>query len=422
MLAAFEGLFAESEQLAMRQTPCRIALFFCFTFSLAVLSNLGWAQTHTITVLHSFTGGGDGEYPTAGLTMDRAGNFYGTTMNGGASNLGVAFRLSPVGSGWVLTPLYSFQGPPNDGENPSSGVVFGPDGALYGTTRSGGQHGEGTVYRLRPSPVACHSVICPWEETVLWSFGGSDLDGANPGFGNLVFDQAGNIYGTTTFGGFGTFGVVYELTPSNGVWTESILFYFDQETGYLPYSGVIFDSSGNLYGTTSGHNAGRDAGVVYELSPSGSGWTENILSDVDLGAATCGGVVMDGQGNLFGASGCQSTGYPGGVFELTPSNGGWTFNVLHTFSGGPYGPYDGPTLDAAGNVYGTSSATGLYDAGEVYKLTPSNGGWTYNSVSFDGSNGSDPLGSVILDAAGNIYGTTRSGGANGYGTIWMITP
>jgi len=409
----------------MRQIPRRIALFFCFTFSLAVLSNIARAQT--LTVLHSFTGGNDGKYPTAGLTMDRAGNFYGTTPYGGASDVGVVFRLSPAGSGWVLTPLYSFQGPPNDGEIPYSGVVFGPDGSLYGTTEDGGQYGRGTVYRLRPSPAVCHSVVCPWEETVLHSFGSGD-DGEFPGYGNLVFDQAGNIYGTTEDGGSGTLGVVFELTPSNGSWTESVLHSFVEEKGYYPFSGLIFDSSGNLYGTTSAGGT-DDTGVVYELSPSGSGWTENVLASNEFkNADTCSGVVMDGQGNLFGTAGCFSGG--GGVFELTPSNGSWTFNVLYTFSASSTGPRDSPTLDAAGNVYGTSSGTGLFNEGEVFKLTPSNGGWTYTSVSFNGSNGSDPMGSVILDAAGNIYGTAYYGGngpcnvegITGCGVVWEITP
>jgi uncharacterized repeat protein (TIGR03803 family) len=401
----------------MSQTTRRIARFFCFTLCLAVLANIAEAQT--LTVLYNFTGGNGGEGPFSGLTMDRAGNLYGTA-EGGANGEGVVFRLSRAGSGWILTPLYSFD---DSAPFPSSGVVFGPDGALYGTTFGGGQYGHGSVYRLRPSPTACHSVICPWEKTTLYTFTGGD-DGAYPGPGNLIFDQAGNIYGTTELGGFGGSGVVYELTPSNGGWTESVLWYFYQEVGTIPYGGLIFDSSGNLYGTTSsGGTLGNDAGVVYQLSPSSSGWTENILSYIEFREnATFSGVVMDGQGNLFGTSGCSGFSMPpGGVFELTPSNGSWTFNVLHAFSNGE-GPCDSPTLDAAGNVYGTSSGTGFYNDGEVFKLTPSNGGWTYTSVSFDGSNGGNPRGSVILDAAGNIYGTASEGGANGHGTIWMIAP
>jgi len=402
----------------MCRITCRIAVFFCFAFCLAVLSNVAQAQTHTITVLHNFTGGTDGAFPDSGLTVDRAGNFYGTANRGGASDLGVVFRLSHAGSGWVLTTLYSFKNDDLDGANPSSGVVFGPDGSLYGTTYFGGQYRQGTVYRLQPSPTACHSVICSWEETVIHSFGAGD-DGAYPGYGNLLFDQAGNLYGTTQEGGFGEGGVIFELTPSNGGWTESVLWSFLQESGFDPVSGLIFDSSGNLYGTTELGDGGP--GVVYQLSPSGSGWNYNVLAPIRFTEAiTCGGVVMDGQGNFFGTSGCGAA--AGGIFEVSPSGGGWTFNVLHSFSGDVTGPFDTPTLDAAGNVYGTSNGTGLFDIGEVFKLTPSNGGWTYTSVSFDGSNGQRPVGSVILDAAGNIYGTASSGGANDDGVVWEITP
>ena len=400
----------------MHQTVRRVALLFCFTLSLAVLSNLAEAQT--ITVLHNFTGGNDGAFPDSGLTMDGAGNFYGTANRGGASDVGTVFRLSHAGSGWVLTTLYSFKNDRADGANPYGGVVFGPDGSLYGTTYFGGQYRSGTVYRLRPSPVACHSVICPWEETVLYAFTGNE-DGANPAYGNLLFDQAGNIYGTTKYGGFGDGGVVFELTPSNGGWTESVLWSFIQETGFNPASGLIFDSSGNLYGTTGlGDGA---AGVVYQLSPSGSGWNYNVLASIQFtDSITCGGVVMDGQGNLYGTSSCGAG--AGGIYELTPSNGGWTFNVLYAYSGDVSGPFDTPTLDAAGNVYGTSYGTGLREQGEVFELTPSNGGWTYTSVKFNGSNGQWPVGGVILDAAGNIYGTASGGGANDDGVVWAITP
>ena len=402
----------------MSQTKRRIALCFCFTLSLALLYNVAQAQTHTITVLHNFTGGNDGAAPDAGLTMDRAGNFYGTTVAGGPSNLGGVFRLSHAGSGWILMPLYSFRNAA-DGATPFSGVIFGPDGSLYGTTYEGGQYGQGTVYRLRPSPVPCHTVICPWEETVLYSFTGGD-DGGNPAYGNLIFDGAGNIYGTTERGGshLGA-GVVFELTPSNGGWTESVLWSFLQGSGFNPASGLIFDNSGNLYGTTE--LGGGSAGVVYELSPTGSGWHYSVLASIHFTESiTCGGVVMDGQGNLFGTSSCGAA--AGGIFELTPSAGGWTYNVLRSYSGDVAGPFDTPTLDAAGSVYGTSNGTGLYNLGEVFKLTPSNGGWIYSSVSFDGSNGERPVGSVILDAAGNIYGTTSGGGVNGHGTVWMIAP
>ncbi len=382
------------------------------------------AQAQTITALHSFTGGADGAFPYAGLTMDRAGNFYGTASGGGGYDReGVVFRLSRAGSGWIFTPLYSFRGEP-DGSTPYGGVIVGPDGSLYGMTYEGGQYDAGTVYRLRPSPAACRAAFCPWEETVLYSFcpqRPNCTDGASPGFGNLVFDQAGNLYGTTITGGAGGQGVVFRLTPSAGNWTENVIYSFPSscDSGCVPFSSLIFDTAGNLYGTT-GQGGTENTGVVFELSPSGSGWTEQTLASVYIApyGITYGGLAMDGQGNLFGTNGGI---IPGAAFELTPSNGGWTFNVLQTFSGNG-GPYDSPTLDAAGNVYGTSLLTGLYEQGEVFKLAPSNGGWIYTSVSFDGSNGSEPIGSVVLDTAGNIYGTAGLGGSGGDGTVWEITP
>jgi len=218
--------------------------------------------------------------------------------------------------------------------------------------------------------------------------------------------------------------VVFKLTPSGGGWTESVIYSFPSscDSGCDPESGLIFDSAGNLYGTTA-QGGSENTGVVYALSPSGSAWTEQTLASVTIApyALTYGGLAMDGQGNLFGTAGGA---LPGGAFELTPSNGGWTFNLLQTFSGNA-GPYDTPTLDAAGNVYGTSCGEGTGN-GEVFKLTPSNGGWIYTSVLFDYSNGECPVGSVVLDAAGNIYGTTDLGGPGkcgpGCGVVWEITP
>ncbi len=402
---------------AIAQIAACLALFFA-----AVM-----APAQTLTVLHTFTGG-DGWSPVSGLTSDRAGNFYGTTDVGGASNRGTVFRLSPAGSGWVLTTLYSFQCQ-DDGGFVFGGVVFGPDGALYGTTYECGQYDHGVVYRLRPSPASCKSALCPWQETVLHSFTGG-ADGEDPGDGNLVFDQSGNLYGATATGGYGE-GLVYEFSPSNGGWKETVLYDFNGDDGFNPNSGLLLDNAGNLYGTTEAGGA-EYSGVVFELSPYGSGWTEQVLSAVDFpDTDTCGGVVMDGQGNLFGTSGCDSLGKPGGVFELTPSNGSWTFNKLYSFSGSN-GPADTPTLDATGNIYGTSEGTGLYGYGEVFKLTPSNGGWIYTDLHdfTGGADGAYPTGSVFVDANGNLYGTTLYGGTGtcsinqytGCGVIWKITP
>ena len=216
------------------------------------------ARAQTYTVIHNFQGERDGNEPNYGLTIDANGNLYGTTF-GGDSGTGTVYMLSPGSAGWALTPLYVFTGG-SDGAAPYAAVVFGPDGSLYGTTGFGGVPGPcttgggftgcGTVFKLTSSNGN-------WTENVLYDFTGGS-DGANPYGARLIFDQAGNLYGTTFGGGGGSCtgtppgcGVVYELTPSKGGWTESDLFTFSGgNDGANPQAGVIFDQSGNLYGTT----------------------------------------------------------------------------------------------------------------------------------------------------------------------------
>jgi uncharacterized repeat protein (TIGR03803 family) len=413
-------------------TRPRFTFHLLSAFALAMLGVLtilapapGLAQT--FKVLHNFTAGASGAQPYAGLTTNAAGDFYGTTQYGGVGvdgGHGVVFRLSRAGSGWIETPLYAFEGG-SDGEYPLAGVVIGSDGALYGTTSGYNVYGSyGTVYRLTPPPSACESFLCPWRESVLYRFSGG-LDGANPGYGNLAFDQAGNIYGTTLYGGgagdcgYGPgCGVAYKLTPSGSGWTETAIWDFGVGGGNFPASGVTVDSAGNLYGTTT-------YGTVYELSPSGSGWTETTLTDgLDY---AYGGLVFDPHGNLFGTTGGFQG--AGNVYELSPSNGGWALSTLYTFSGYE-GPLDTLTLNAAGDLYGTSYATGPYEEGQVFKLTPSNGEWIFTDLHdfSSGSGGSEPVGGVVFDASGNMYGTTSTGGTGGSqcnggcGTVWEITP
>jgi uncharacterized repeat protein (TIGR03803 family) len=264
--------------------------------------------------------------------------------------------------------------------------------------------------------------------------GGSD--GEAPGYADLIFDPAGNLYGTTSFGGGGgmdcsgtSCGTVYELTPSGGSWTESVLYRFNpQPDGYDPYSGVIRDSAGNLYGTTF-YGGTYGPGVVYELIPSGSGWTENILYDFQGGSDggnPVGNLIFDQSGNLYGGNltGGGGSDSAGVVFELTPSNGIWTLTPIYAFTG-TYGggPAASLVMDAAGSLYGTTYADGLYGFGNVFKLTPSGGGWMYTSL-YDftgGSDGANPGSTPVFDANGNLYGTTRSGGAFGKGVAFEIT-
>jgi len=307
------------------------------------------AQTQTFTVLHTFTGGADGGSPYAGLTQDSAGNFYGTTAYGshvGSTcpyGCGVVFKISHIGEGWVLNPIYTFQGG-DDGANPLAAVVIASDGSLYGTTSAGGEgscsnefggEGCGTVFRLQPQPHACASFQCPWIETVLYRFTGA-ADGATPGYGNLLFDQAGNIYGAATYGGLNRencptgCGVVYELTHSSQGWTENVLYSFTAgNDGENPFSGLIFDSAGNLYGTNFSNTA-------YELIPSQSGWSEQTLTR-DL-FEPYGGVVFDSVGNLYGGDLFGGEG-GGSVYQLTPGSSGWMYHLLFSFNYGS-GPAD----------------------------------------------------------------------------------
>ena len=391
-------------------------LFLCLSVS---------AQAQTITVLHSFTGHGDGSAPAAGVTLDRAGNLYGTTSEVDLDGPGNVYKLSHSGSGWILNTLYSFNHP-NDPTKIYAGVVFGPDGALYGTGYDGGANTLGAVFSLRPPANACKSVSCPWILTTLYSFNFGN-DGIHPYRGNLVFDSAGNIYGTTYSGGTFVRGTVFKLTRTGNGWSESLLYSFSGgNDGDFPENGVTFDSAGNLYGTTS-EGGSNGYGTVFELSPSAGGWTETTLysfTDGDDGANPIGGVAIDAQGNLYGTTSLALGGVsPGTVWELSPSSGGWIFTLVHAFSGRTTpGPLASPTLDAAGNIYGTSENYGE-QGGLVFELMPASGGWTYTSYDFKGSNGASPTSSVTLDASGNLYGTASSGGGScDCGVVWEITP
>ncbi len=410
-----------------------LAIAIVFALTMVIPS----AQAQTYTVLYNFTNGPGGEGPVAGVTLDRGGNLYGTASFGGSGSRGTVYKLAPKGSGWIFTPLYGFSGA-DDGLEPQARVVFGPNGTLYGTTTFGGkaEAGAGTVFNLKPSARACTTALCPWTETVLYSFTGGD-DGRYPEYGDLVFDQAGNLYGTTVAGGSHGAGVVYELTPSGGGWTESVLYNFAGGTndGGVPYSGVIFDKAGNLYGTTTVGGVGHNLGTVYQLTPSGSGWTEKILYSFqggNDGYDPYGGLIFDSSGNLYGTTSIGGQpGSDGTVFMLAPSNGNWNFTLLWSLTGiyNYGGPYSSLTMDAAGNLYGTTYTDGLYNHGSVFKLTPSGGGWTYTDLhdfcSEGGSGCTDgdyPIGGVALDASGNLYGTAYGAGKYGGGVVWEITP
>ena len=400
------------------------------------------AQAQTFNVIHTFTGGGDGANPVAGLTM-RGSTLYGTAYFGGhdqgacaGTGCGTVFKITPNGSNWLFTRLYPFTNI-GDGAAPRSGVIFGPDGTLYGTTYVGNN-----VFNLKPPPHTPVSAFQSWTETVLHQFG-SQNDGSLP-TGNLVFDQAGNLYGTTYTGGnrqlCGSLGcgVVYQLTPSNGNWTETLIYQFTGGAdGYYPLSGVILDQSGNVYGTAqASFYLGMGWGSIFQLTPSGPGWTENTLYDFQGGTDgknVTAGLIFDSSGNLYGAAASGGAAGGGTAVELTPSNGTWTFNLLYSFvsGSGGYGPVASLIIDASGNLYGTTYSDGAYGYGSVFELTPS-GGYTSLYDFTGGSDGANPMGGVVMDANGNLFGTTYAGGnteshcdpqfGNQCGVVFEITP
>jgi len=414
--------------------PLRISMVS--TLALLLMSGVAqssWAQTYN--VIHTFGGYGDGAQPMATMTMDVGGNLLGTTFYGGAQpgdlGYGIVFKLVQKNSAWIVQNLYTFQGG-SDGANPSAGVVVGANGSLYGTTSLGGIQACtggfscGLVFQLRPPITACRSVLCPWMQTVLYLFTGGG-DGAHPGSGALTFDHAGNIYDTTVEGGSTNSGVAFQLTASAGGWQEKVLHSFGAPSdGIQPQAGVVFDSQGNLYGTTIGGGA-NSKGMVYELAPAGSGWTISDLHDIGIeGMSPYAGVVFDSAGNLYGATLLGGAGNGGAVYELVPSGGGWNFNLLYSFfppAGQGLGPYSSLTVDAGGNLYGTTETDGAYGLGSVFELTPQNGGWMYTSLhDFAGGNeGCNPAGGVTLGQSGRLYGTASGCGA-GYGVVWEITP
>ena len=252
-----------------------------------------------LNVLHNFSSGSNGSNPFAGLTMNTGGNLlYGNTGAGGSGDCsydgltgcGTIFKLQNRGGGCTFDPLYSFQGGTSDGEFPGRRVTIGPNGTLYGTTIGGGEgtcsfdgaSGCGIVFNSTPMPTPPVTPLQRWLEKVLYSFTGDDGDGG-VSLSTVIFDASGNMYGTTIFGGTNNMGTVFKLTPSSGGhYTESVIYPFaGGSDGENPYDGLIFDTAGNLYGTTASGggsaNCTNGCGTVFELSPSGSGWTEKVL-------------------------------------------------------------------------------------------------------------------------------------------------
>jgi uncharacterized repeat protein (TIGR03803 family) len=339
-----------------------------------------------LTTLHTLSGT-DGEFPIGGVAFDSKGNLYGTTRYGGSSNpgcpfldsCGTVFQLSPDGvGGWTFQTVYDFSGGA-DGAQPDGDLIVDNLGNIYGTTYSGGivnsicPKGCGTVFRLSPSPSV------GWSLTTLHSFTGAD--GANP-YSGVIRDSAGRLYGTTNF-----ISTVFVLVPAKSGWTFSTLYAFGYRAGYAPYGGLTIDASGNLYGTNS----------------------------------------------LGGISGCNNGYGCGTVFELSRSGGVGKLTILHEFRSCTYNdgaqPMGSLVIDSAGDVFGATEAggtgcgNGSIGKGTIFKLSRAAGEWREQVLHrFNGTDGQSPTGDLAMDSSGVVYGATQYGGTGSgqEGTVFML--
>jgi uncharacterized repeat protein (TIGR03803 family) len=331
----------------------------------------------THTVLYSFTGGADGGQPYGGVTLDPQGNLYGTAVIGGTGGVcaedgcGVAYKLANVGGTWTQTVLHHFTGG-DDGSGPGGGMTRDAKGNLYGMTPTGGAFGVGVIFQLHPASNGT------WKFRVIHTFTGGD-DGGGASAGRLLADAHGHLFGVATFGGANGQGTAFQLTTGSGGFTFQVLYAFKgaPDAGF-PYGALTFDGSGNLYGTTY-YDGANDLGTVYELTPYNGTWSETVLYSFKGGldgASPISNMNFDAStGTLYGTT--SEGGGPGcgcgTIFKLIPApHDAWTESVAYTFTGVPDGafPYNGMVSDGAGNYYGTTVHGGDDGEGAIYQFTP----------------------------------------------------
>jgi hypothetical protein len=397
----------------------------------ALIFTIAASAEATEKILFSFSGS-NGSGPDGTLIFDSEGNLYGTTVESEPTTncpygCGIVFKLtrSPTGA-WTETILHRFTGG-DDGTSPYAGLIFDSRGNLYGTTFFGGgtdctdvygDKGCGTVFMLSPTGGD------DWKETVLYRFQGGD-DGSGP-FAEVIFDSQGNLYGTTLNGGNRkcVCGTVFKLTrQSSGTWKKTILhvFAFGADEGQNPYGSLVFDQQGNLYGTTNG---GGNYGTVFQLAPVESqGWKFNLIHVFEGGldgGEPYAGLILDAHGNLYGTT--AST-----AFELARNgDDSWTETVLYFFGDGTQFPTAPLIFDKDGNLYGTCLYGGPTsgDEGAVFELTKlRSGAWIEKDIlGFSGSNGYYPYyAGLILDSNGHLYGVTSAGGSGEHGVVFETT-
>lgn len=372
--------------------------------------------SYTFTPVHSFAGGTDGCCPSQGLLLDSAGNLYGTGAGGNGAGVGTVFKVDASGN---ETILLNFTGNGQQSAfTPVGSLVSDSDGNLYGTTLHGGSYSYGTVFQL----------LSNGQASDLHSFGGWVTgDGASP-FSGLVRDGGGNLYGVTPNGGAGSFcvttgggcGTLYEVQADG---EETVLYQFGTfaEDAAIPVSGLLLVGT-TLYGTGGGGASGYGVVFSFDLASGTESVIYNFVGGTD-GKYPTGTLVQDGPGNLYGVTQNGGSQFDAGtVFKLNPSTG--VESVVYSFQlsaadGG--GPTAGPVLDSGGNLYGTTHNAGAHDCGTAYKLSPT--GLLTTLYAFNCStDGSVSNGTLVMDTKGNLYGTISSGGANGFGSVFKLSP
>jgi uncharacterized repeat protein (TIGR03803 family) len=408
-----------------------VAVLVTFGMGLVAAPPAG-AQGFVSATLHSFPSSpGDGAYPYLGrLAVDGSGNLYGTTTSGGTLGYGTVFELVNSQGTYSERVLHSFTRSTVDGAYPYGSLTMDISGNLYGTTYQGGANDAGTVFELVNSSGT-------YNEMMLHSFTNSGADGGYPAAGLVMDASSGNLYGTTNQGGAYAVGIVFELVNSAGTYNERILHSFTNSggDGGYPYAGLLMDGSGNLYGTTTNGGA-SGAGTVFELVNSSGSYSEAVLYSFTNSGGDGGypyaGLLMDGSGNLYGTTINGGASGFGTVFELVNSSGTYSETVLHNFtkpgSGDGANPLAAVIMDAKGNLYGTTSLGGASGYGTVFELVNSSGTYSEHVLhSFAGTagcspDGSYPYASLIMDALGNLYGTTQSGGSSNNGIVFELFP
>jgi uncharacterized repeat protein (TIGR03803 family) len=372
---------------------------------------------HAFGVLHTFHhGGSDGEYPSSGLIEDAAGNLYGTTGQGGPG-CGIVFKLASDGT---ETVLYRFACGSGNGSTPYGGLIADSAGNLYGTTIAGGGSGCGGF-----GCGAGFKLAPDGNETVLYAFRGGS-DGAYP-YSDLIADAAGNVYGTTSQGGGAGCqngegcGTVFKVMPDG---SETVLYTFTGGSdGASPITGLTVDGQGNLYGTTP--NGGKSGcidgcGVVFRLAPDGAETVLYAFTGGNDGANPYGGLMTDTSGNLYSTTALGGRHGKGAVFMLAP-NGAET--VLYAFRGGSDGggPQGGLIEDMSGDLYGTTVGGGANKKGVVFKLAPDGTETVLHAFGGGTGGGVGPAFGLVTDNQANLYGTTSNGGGkNDNGTVFKL--